>query len=186
MNTFRILTIIIVAFAFIFVACETQSPFEAEGQSGLEYNPTAKFDAKPVPGYPMYDDQVFRCYGKKYTGGTLMLDNGSIFIVEKFSLTPPPGTPQGDKVKITWLAEFDETTGELTYTFGPSGCKFDPPAKVKLDYSKLNIGLDIPQLFLIDKDGNYLEEYPENVDIQNKKVTLYIDHFSRYALSPRP
>jgi hypothetical protein len=34
-------------------------------------------------------------------------------------------------------ADRDVATGELTYSFGPSGCTFETPAKLWLDYSDL-------------------------------------------------
>jgi hypothetical protein len=40
-------------------------------------------------------------------------------------------------------------------------------------------------LSLIDENGDYLEEYPENVDTQGQRLSLHIDHFSRYAIGTR-
>jgi len=37
-------------------------------------------------------------------------------------------------------------------------------------------------LYLIDENGNYIAQQPDDVDLQGKRMKLYIDHFSRYAI----
>ena len=77
---------------------------------------------------------------------------------------------------------------QLEFTFGPSGCKFDPEAQVIFDYTDLKVSDgDIPVLYLVDEKGNYIEEDPQNykVDTLNKWIYLYIPHFSRYSLIRR-
>lgn len=96
------------------------------------------------------------------------------------ALTPPAGTPYGAPVTITMQVEKDAVNNELLFTFGPSGCAFDPPAEVWLDYADLSL-TDV-KLYLIDEDENYIEQTPYDIDSQGKRMSLLIHHFSRYAV----
>ena len=117
----------------------------------------------------------------KYWGGNLNMAQGSMFRLKYGALTPPPGTPEGQEVTITMTIEKDELSNELVFTFGPHGSTFDPGARVYLKWSDL--GLDIPTLYYIDEGGNYIEQVPENIDMQNQWIELTLYHFSRYALA---
>jgi hypothetical protein len=55
---------------------------------------------------------------------------------------------------------------------------------VFLDYKDLNI--ETPQLYYIDENGNYIPQQPDDIDVTNKNMILYIDHFSRYAIGEMP
>jgi hypothetical protein len=76
--------------------------------------------------------------------------------------------------------EKNDTTNELIFTFGPSGCSFYPAGKVFLSYEHLDI--DVPVLYYIAENGDYIEQSPDNIDLNQKSIVLYIDHFSRYAI----
>ncbi len=78
------------------------------------------------------------------------------------------------------LVERDKFRTELKFTFGPSGASFDPPAEVWLDWKDLHSSN--ATLYYIDDNGDYIPQTPDDVDVQNKKMKLYIDHFSRYAI----
>lgn len=106
-------------------------------------------------------------------GSTFRLDNGA--------LIPPPGTPYGDPVTITMLVEKIKGGKELLFTFSPSGCLFNPSLEVWFDWTDLNS--NNANLFYIDSDGKYIEQGPESIDYQGHRMTLHIDHFSRYALA---
>jgi hypothetical protein len=95
-------------------------------------------------------------------------------------LTPPPGTPLGAPVFVTMEVEKDTINNQLIFTFEPSSCQFDPPAEVVFNYTDL--GFELAALYYIDENGNYIPQSPEHISISNKKMTIYIDHFSRYAL----
>jgi len=120
--------------------------------------------------------------GKKgYLGFKMTLPNGSTFWLDNGSLTPPPGTESGSNVTITMTAELDQVSNTLYYSFGPSGCKFDPPAEIYLSWSELNTAN--ANLFLIDENGHHLETYPDGVDKIGSYLILRIPHFSRYAVA---
>ncbi len=116
-----------------------------------------------------------------YKKGQINLGQGSKMTIPKKALTPPPGTPLGDDVTITMSVDYDAQSNELNFEFGPHGSTFDPPVELRLRYSEL--GNQIPYLYYIDEDGNYIEQTPDDVDIQGQFVILYLHHFSRYALS---
>lgn len=124
----------------------------------------------------------------KFSNGTYNSATVSIPLVSKFqfdngALTPPPGTPLGADVEITMEVDLVKKQGDryLVFTFGPSGSQFSPSATVILDWSLLEY-LDVT-LYYIDENNNYIPMSPDEIDIFNKKVTIYIGHFSRYALS---
>ncbi|MCH7480185.1 MAG: hypothetical protein IIC79_02210 [Chloroflexi bacterium] len=78
-------------------------------------------------------------------------------------------------------AEKGQADNELVFAFGPSGCQFNPPAEVWLDYSDLQ--LRKATLYLIEEDGTYTEQTPYDIDSQGQRMSLLIHHFSRYALA---
>ena len=138
-----------------------------------------------VPGgkYPQMttcSSGYFKNWGQ-YKGSNCRLENGSFFEFYNGALTPPADIPFGETVTITMRADKDPVTGELVYTFGPSGCHFDEPAILWLDYSDL--GTDAATLYYLDNDGNRIEHLPDNIDFYNKRMCIYIDHFSRYAVA---
>ena len=107
--------------------------------------------------------------------------NGSKLYVSFDALTPPPGTPQGDPVMIGGLIEMDTLNNELLFSFGPSGCQFDPPADLWMKYGDLGNGN--PTLYYIDANGNYIEQQPYSISQQQKWMQVKIQHFSRYAIA---
>jgi hypothetical protein len=122
----------------------------------------------------------FRNWGQ-YKGVICNLENGSFFEVYNGALTPPSSIPWGEEVTITMRADKDPITGELIYSFGPSGCHFEPAAILWLDYSDL--GTENATLYYLDEEGNRVEHLPDNIDFYNRRMCIYIDHFSRYAVA---
>ena len=96
------------------------------------------------------------------------------------SLKPPSPEDWGTNIKVYMMIEKNESTNELIFTLGPTGCTFIPAAKIYLSYDQLNI--EVPVLYYIDNDGNYIEQEPDDIDFANKFIILYVDHFSRYAI----
>ena len=96
-------------------------------------------------------------------------------------MTPPPGTPERARVTLTMLVEKDKDRMELIFTFGPSGCQFSPAGEVWLDWKDLHS--EEATLYYIDENGAYIPQTPDHVDKQGRRMKIYIDHFSRYALS---
>lgn len=114
-------------------------------------------------------------------GGKVKLPGGSTLRISKGALTPPPGTPFMQDVTITILVEKSaDGRNELVFTFGPSGCQFSPAAEVTFDWTDLE-GSTV-NLYYIDENGNYILQSPDNIDFKNKKMTIFVDHFSRYAI----
>ncbi len=118
---------------------------------------------------------------KGYESGNVNVPGGSRLHINEGSLTPPPGTPFKQSVTITMLVEKDEVKNELIFTFGPSGCQFSPAAEVTFDWKDLGLE-STPNLYYIDENGNYILQTPDNVDVQGNHITLFVDHFSRYAI----
>ena len=116
-----------------------------------------------------------------YQGGNMQVPNGSTFHLQLNALTPPQGTTLGSDVTLTMLAEKDAARNQLLFSFGPSGCQFNPPAEVWFDWTDL--GSKNAKLYYIDSDGVYHEQSPESVDFQGQRMSLRIDHFSRYAVA---
>jgi hypothetical protein len=111
----------------------------------------------------------------------MSLPNGSMFQLSHGSLTPPPGTPSQQAVTLTMSCERDSAGKELLFTFGPSGSQFNPPAMVTLSWKDLNV--EIPKLYYIDRDGNYIEQTPDDISVRGKWLRIYVHHFSRYAIA---
>lgn len=116
-----------------------------------------------------------------YDGGNVVVPGGSIFHLKESALSPPAATETGEDITITMLVERDQTGNALLFTFGPSGCSFDPPAEVWFNWTDL--GSSKATLYYINPDGVPVEQAPDEVDLQGQRVKLYIDHFSRYALA---
>ncbi len=118
-----------------------------------------------------------------YSGGTLQMGNGngSNFHVFDSSLTPPPGHPEGGAVTIEMTVDLDSLNKELIFTFGPSGCKFVPAARITLTYNIL--GVVNPVLYYIKPNGQYVRQTPDYIDIKHQFMYIYVDHFSRYAIA---
>lgn len=135
------------------------------------------------PTYPQYVEYTVSLWGGKdyYSGAKFNLTNGSSFQFPSNSLVPPPSIPWGSDVTLTWKAEFDSLQNELVYTFGPSGCVFLRPAEVWLSWKDLDI--ENAKLYYIDYSGKYVEQLPEDIDFQARKLKITIHHFSRYAIS---
>ena len=133
--------------------------------------------------YPQSSSRVLTYInnGNCWQGGNIIVPGGTTFHLMKGALIPPQGTKAGEPVIMTMLAEKNQETGVLEFTFGPSGCRFDPPAVVLFDYTDLNS--NGAKLYYIESDGTYSELQPEQVDNRNFKMMLKIDHFSRYALA---
>jgi hypothetical protein len=159
----------------------------SEDEKNLEIN-TFPF-AKPAPpgdtnadSYPQSASHVYGYWSARdiYRGGTLNMPNGSFFQLIAGSLTPPESIPWGTNVEIFMEIDKNDTKNELIFTFGLSGCSFNPAGKVFLSYEHLDI--DVPVLYYIDENGDYIEQSPDDIDLNQKSIVLYIDHFSRYAI----
>lgn len=133
--------------------------------------------------YPQSGSEIAYYWPNKdtYKGLGFATANGSSFDLTNGALTPPPDHPWGENVTIWMEIEYNPQKKELIFTFGPSGCQFDPPAEVWFNWAEL--GDDIPSLYYINYSGAYLKQLPDDIEIYIKKMCLRIHHFSRYALA---
>jgi hypothetical protein len=187
MKSMKKLTILTVVFALLtFWGCEKQnalSPINSEYSGTNSSVDFAKPGHAPNPGsYPQFGEATVEYWSPKnfYKGTSINIPNGSNFSISHGALTPPSGIPFGEPVQITMTAEKDSVKNQLIFSFGPSGCQFDPPAAVVFDYTDL--GFELATLYYIDENGNYIPQSPDYINISNNKITIYVDHFSRYAI----
>ena len=76
---------------------------------------------------------------------------------------------------------FDSVNNQLLFEFGPAGIHFSPDAIIRLDYQAL--GIDVPVLYYIDANGQYIEQTPACIDVTNRWLKVEVAHFSRYAVA---
>ena len=167
---------------FVFLGCSGESPLQPENsKDAVTFSGMAK--TQEDTSYPQTGSYTYAYWDAKdaYRGGTLICPNGTLLILTNCSLTPSPEILWGQDVTITATIDKDEVKDELIFDFGPEGCQFSPSAQVFLDYEDLGTG--VPTLFYIDENGNYIEQEPDDIDLTNKHIILYIDHFSRYAVA---
>jgi len=180
-NFLRWITLLLLSACLVtFIACENESPLASNSAESQNFD--QEINVKPTNPvtytYPIWGKMNF--YNKRGTWqrGTIQLSNGSEFSVETGALTPP--YPNASSVYVTVRADFDSVKNEIVVSFTPSGCVFNPAAELILDYGDL--GIDIASLYYIDPNGNYVLQTPDHIDFQKKTITIYIDHFSRYAI----
>jgi len=170
--------IAIIAGLFIFSGCEKSEPVAPSLTSGG--GTMVEFTKKPTTEYtyPIWGKQNFYKKHGVWQGGTITLSNGSKFTIEDGAMTPPH--PNASSYYLTVRADFDSLRNEIIVSFTPGGCVFDPPAELILDWNDLEI--EIAALYYIDDNGNYILQTPNHIDPQKRNLTIYIDHFSRYAI----
>lgn len=145
-----------------------------------------KKQQEKLNSYPQYAHKTltFDIEAGAYTGGTMRVDNGTLFHVNGASFTPPEGTPAGESVTITMKVEKigREKDEQLIFTFGPSGSNFAPAGVIRMNWKDLS-GTKPPNFYYIDDAGNYILQRPDYVDKKRKNTYAHIEHFSRYALA---
>ncbi len=193
MNVPRIAVVLTVGLALYFGGCTQQSPIQpGDNETANSISTLSKVKVNgngnnagkaSVSTYPQSASKVYKFHKQKghYNGGKFQVQNNSEFILNQGALTPPAGIAWGDPVTITMTVDRDSVRNELIFTFGPSGCQFNPPAEVWFDWSDL--GVRKATLYYIDDHGNYVEQKPDKIDRKGHRFKLYIDHFSRYAVA---
>jgi len=183
----KIITVLTTVTVLAFLAgCEKQDALSSLDSAGsnIVSSPTSFLKpGDPLPGsYPQTGSCIGEYWLQKnlYKGNSINVPNGSNFSFSNGALTPPSGIPFGDPVPIMMLVEKDTINNELLFTFGESGCQFNPAAEVVFDYTDL--GISAAQLYYIDDNGNYIPQPPAYINVRNNKMIIYIDHFSRYAI----
>jgi hypothetical protein len=197
-GSWSILTALIVTgLVLTFNACSQQSPFDATqrndndkvalGKVNLQtrtaYDYTGQDAVLYGDSYPQSNSVVINYFGprKGYQRGSMNLPNGSKFEISLGALTPPEGTADGDPVTITMTCEKDTVNNGLLFTYGPHGSRFSPPATLTLSWRDLDI--EVPKLYYVDEEGNYIEQVPEDMDVVGKWLIISVHHFSRYAVA---
>ena len=182
-KTKSIALLILSACLVTFLACDQQDPISPSNIDNSDSDNTILYKGKPAKEhtYPMSSECTFLWVNpqKGFQGGQLKVDNGTTFFFDGGSLTPPAGWTD-DRINITMTVDMDSVNNEMVFTFGPSGCHFNPNAEVWLVYKDL--GLAAPVLYYIDENGNYIPQNPDYIDYQGNKMLISIDHFSRYAI----
>ncbi len=164
-----------------FNACSEQSPLSSQTENFVSVLAKGKTKGKESQyNYPLYTDVTFLANSKgSFQGGQLKIENGTTFSFKSGSLTPPSGWTD-DRITLSMEIDKDITKNELLFTFGPSGCKFNPSAVIWFNYADL--GISAPKLYYVDSNGIYIEQSPEQIDYRGNKMLISVDHFSRYAI----
>jgi len=188
--SFSLAILILAVFILIITSCQSNEPFEPIQNSQQPSGGEWEFAKRPIRsekesvsnGYPQIASLEIVWFGQQngYSTGNLNFVNGTKLYVPFNSLTPPSGTPPCESVMINGLIEKDEVNNELIYSFGPSGCQFDPPADLWMKYGDLGNGN--PILYYIDANGNYIQQQPHDINKKQKWLQVKIHHFSRYAI----
>ena len=167
-------------------ACSEDSPLSiTHSQTDGSFDGLKKPRSKSAPALTTIQSASGTVYFKPslnhYAGLGFGHANGSNFVLQPESLTPPEDIAWGENVTITMTVEKDLINNELIYTFGPSGCQFDPPATLWISWSDL--GSDTAVLYYLPERGKRKEETPSAIDMEGKKFQVLINHFSRYAVA---
>ena len=191
-----LVTFLLVGLSMNFGGCSNDSIFQPEvneNQSDDEMtlnkispeNPSYDIMENLPSSYPQYISCVvfYQAGQNAYLGGIMNVPGGSMFKLAGGSLIPPADISYGEDVILTMEVNKVKIKGNevLEFTFGPHGSEFITPAEVTLDWTDL--GIDIANLYYIDDNNNYIPQTPDQIDVKNKKITLYLSHFSRYALA---
>jgi len=177
-----VLSFITVFSLILFImSCSNPTPFEniACEESGFS-DESSILAKRPVEEYtyPIWGKKNF--YNKRGTweGGSIQLSNGSTFAIERGAMTPPH--PLASSYYLTVRADFDSLNNQIIVSFTPGGCVFDPPAELILDWTDL--GIEVASLYYINENGDYIPQTPDHINFDRRTLSIYIDHFSRYAI----
>ena len=173
-------------YVIFFSGCSEEAPFQVTRSESSNFNdPLSKRRSAEIVETVVIQEASGTVYFKSslndYAGLGFGHPNGSQFILQPESLTPPDEIPWGENVTITMTVEKDLTNGQLIYTFEPSGCTFEPAAVLWISWSDL--GTETAKLYSINKKNRYIEETPDIIDYEGKKFQVQISHFSRYAVA---
>jgi hypothetical protein len=171
-----VMTIVVVCLSFI--SCQEDNPISSINSSEPKIEEGNLGKKVLTYTYPIWGRENFYNRNGVWLGGTMTLSNGSEFVIAKGSMIPP--NPYASSYYLTMRADMDSVKNEIIISFTPSGVLFDPPAELILDYNDL--GIEIANLYYIDENGNYIPQTPNHINFQKKTITIYIDHFSRYAI----
>lgn len=115
-----------------------------------------------------------------YSSAAINIPNGSFIRIPSKSLVPPSEL-KGTDVEIAMEVDVNFCNKEILFTFGPHGCEFTSPAELCLSWKDL--GIQKANLYYLDDENKRIEHLPDQVDDSKKRMILYINHFSRYAVA---
>ena len=193
-NKIKLFVCLVTLSLALFTACEKDFPTAINNGSETFSGNVPESAVKPLrlqststtigtlnyPQNAVVDVKYFNNYNT-YNGGNLNFVNGTKLQFLYGALTPPNNL-NANKVEITGSIDYDIIHDELVFTFGPSGCQFQPAAELWLKYSDL-VGNGVPNLYYIDANGNYVPQAPDEVNMVQKWLKIHINHFSRYAVA---
>lgn len=127
-------------------------------------------------GAPNADNYYYISAELGYWGGTLNgggLARGTKLVVPEGALS--------ETMTISMEVSTDRSS-YISFTFGPYDTVFDVPVEIQLSWSALkDFDTEDGILYYWDEDLNeWMEETTAVFDHNNKKATLYVDHFSSY------
>ena len=94
--------------------------------------------------------------------------------------------PKDTDIKFEWAASASLEGVLNDMVFGPHGSQFATPVEVVLSYKLADLtGVDENdlQIYYFNEDTNIWELIGGTVDTDKKKITVFLQHFSRYALA---
>ncbi len=145
--------------AINFNPCTKQSPLSSDdNETNVSITALGKKGGQGKAGdeeseynYPLFTDLTFLANSKgSFQGGQLKVENGTTFSFKSGSLTPPSGWTD-DRIILSMEVERDDDDNEMLFTFGPSGCQFNPSATIWFNYGDL--GISAPKLYYVDSEG---------------------------------
>ena len=196
--------ILLFIFSIVLFACQESGLFDSsadqDGVNLVEDEVIKIVDRKYDDSdscYPLFGevDLYWNADSGWYNGGVIIMEDRTMFHVKKDALIPPRSLidyefnydlnreelPVFKPVNITMRIDNDEIKNELIYTFTPHGAIFKKSARIIFSYETL--GCDVANLYYIEADGSYKEQPYDHIDLLGKKIYLYVNHFSRYAMS---
>jgi hypothetical protein len=167
--------------------CSKDAPFESRRYASGDFNDRL-IKNEPDNGNSAFENTMsysaiayFSKIFNHYSGTALGRVDSSVITICPSSLTPPSEESWGKNVTITMMIDRDTVKNLLLFTFGPSGCSFEPAADLWISWKAL--GTKNATLYYIDENNNYIEQEPVEVDYLGKRIKMKIHHFSRYAVA---
>ena len=89
-------------------------------------------------------------------------------------------------IKLQWLGTESGDSRLYSLEFLPHGLEFNSPVQIEVSYKGADL-TDVNEsklrIFYFNEENRLWEFIGGRVDMKNKKVTTYLNHFSRYAVA---
>ncbi len=184
-TTYSTALFILVALAFIFVGCSTDTsvaPVQQTG-NGLQVKSTDGL----VTMLQMKQGSLAKSEGTFFTEVFIDAEQGGQLVVGNPSrgysklIFPPNAVSEDMTISLEfWIDDFFEGL------FEPHGTYFNEPVRVELSYKNADLS-DVEdendlQIYYYNESIGLWEHVGGDVDTDNKIVVCYLEHFSRYAI----